>query len=84
MLPVVGADFAFKRFHRPGFGTQRFVIPTLDGREAENNPLSRNRVPPLFGGQFLELGLELASTGRRSQKRTDDAEAKMRPAFMGP
>src|SRR5579862_620805 len=84
MLPVVGADFALERVDRTGFGAQRFVIPPLDRREAENNPLSRNRMAPLFGGQFLELGLELASRRRRSQKRTDDAEAKMCPAFMGP
>jgi hypothetical protein len=84
MLPVVGADFALERVDRPGFGAQRFVIPPLDGRKAENHPLSGNRVPPLFGGQFLELGLELTSGGRRSQKRPDDAEAKVRPALMRP
>jgi hypothetical protein len=61
-----------------------FVIPPLDSRKAEDNPRSRNRVTPLFGGQFLDLGLELTSGGRRSEKRTDDAEAKMRPTLMGP
>ena len=83
MLPVVGADFALERVDWAGFGAQRFVIPSLDRRKAENNPLSGNRVPPLFGGQFLKLGLKLASGGRRSQKRPDDAEAKVRPALMG-
>src|SRR5439155_9872473 len=32
--------------------------------------------------QLSELDLELASLRRGSQKRADDAEAKMRPAFM--
>jgi len=81
---MVGADFALECFNRPVFGTECFVIPALDGRESEQNPFTGNRMPPLFGGQFLELSLELASLGRSSQKRPDDAEAKMRPAFMGP
>ena len=81
---MVGADFALERFDWPGFGTEGFVIPALDGRESEQNPFAGNRVPPLFGGQFLELGLKLASIGRSSQKRPDDAEAKMRPVLMGP
>jgi len=42
------------------------------------------RAAPLFGGQFLKLPLQLAAAGRRRQKRSDDAEAKVRPAFMGP
>ena len=84
MLSVVRADFALERIDWAGFGAEGFIIPALDGGEAENNPLSRDRVAPLFGGQFLELGLELASAGRRGQKRPDDAEAKMRPALMRP
>jgi len=84
MLPMVGADLALECFDRAGFGPERSVIPALDAREAEDDPNSRNWVLPLFGGQFLELGLGLPSGGRCSQKRPDHAEAKMRPAFVGP
>src|SRR5208283_5406242 len=61
MPAVVGADLALERFHRPGFGTQRLVIPSLDGRTTKDHPIARNRVAPLFDGQFLELGLQLAA-----------------------
>ena len=84
MLSVIGADFALEHFNRAGLGAESFVIPALDGRKPEQNPFLRNRVAPLFGGQFLELGLQLASGRRRSQKRSDDAEPKMGPAFMRP
>jgi len=84
MLPVVRADFALERFHRSGFGTEGFVIPSFNGREPEQNPFAGNRVAPLFGSQFLELRLKLPALRRRSQKRSNNAEAKMRPALMRP
>jgi hypothetical protein len=83
MQPVIGADFARECCHRPGFGSERFVIPALDRRTPENHPCARNRMTPLLGGQFLKLGLQLAAGGRRRQKRANDAEAKMRPVLMG-
>ena len=79
---MVAADFALECLHRAGLGAKRSVIPSLDGRTAEHHPLAGNGVAPLFGGQFSELLLELPSIRRRCQKRSDDAEAKMRPALM--
>src|SRR4029077_12970894 len=84
MLPLVGADFALEHFHRTGLGPKRFVIPSLDRRKAEHDPLAGDGVLPLFGCQFLELLLQLPSLGRGRQKRSDDAEAKMCPALMRP
>ena len=80
---MVRADFALEGFDRPGFGTQGFVIPTLDGRTAKDDPITRNGMAPLLGGQFLKLGLQVAVVGRRRQERADDTETKMRPTFMG-
>jgi len=37
---------------------------------------------PLLSRQFLELMLQLASGGRRSQKSSDDAEAKVGPTLV--
>jgi len=65
---VIGADFAFEGFDRPGLGAERFVIPALDHGKPEDHPVAGNRVTPLFGRQFLELPLELAARGRRGQK----------------
>ena len=73
-----------ERFHWPGLGTKRLVIPPLNGGQPEHHPFPGNGVAPLFGGQFLELPLQFAGAGRRRQKRSDDAEAKMRPALVGP
>ena len=83
MLPVVGADFAFERLHRPGLGAEGLVIPALDRGKPQYDPFSGDGVAPLPGGQLLELGLELAWGGRRGQKQSDNAEAKMRPPFVG-
>ena len=84
MPSVIGADLALKRLDRPGLGTKGSVIPPLDSGKPEKNPFSGNGMSPLFGGQFLELGLKLAASGRCSQKPSDHAEPKMRPALMGP
>ncbi len=84
MLPVIGADFTFERFDRAGFGTKGFVKPAFQSRNTEYNPFPGNGVNPFFGSQFLKLCLELASGGRRSQKRSDHTEPKMRPALMRP
>ena len=84
MLAVIGTDFAPERFHWPGLGTKSLVIPPLNGGQPEHHPFPGNGVAPLFGGQFLELPLQFAGAGRRRQKRSDDAEAKMRPALVGP
>ena len=84
MLPVVRADFAFERFDRPRLGAESFVIPPLNGREAEHYPLAVNGVAPFFGGQLLKLSLELPPLRWGSQEGADHAEAKMRPAFMRP
>ena len=83
MLPVVGADLALERLHRPGLGAQGLVIPALDRGKPQYDPFSGDGVAPLPGGQLLELGLELAWGGRRGQKQSDNAEAKMRPPFVG-
>ena len=84
MLPVIGADFTFERFDRAGFGAEGLVKPAFQSRSPEDNRFPRNGVSPFLGSQFLELCLELASGGRRSQKRSNNAEAKMRPALMVP
>ena len=57
MFSVVRADFALEHFNRAGLGAEGLVIPAFNGRKPEQNPFLRNRVAPLFGGQFLELGL---------------------------
>ena len=80
---MISADFAFERLDWTGLGTKRFVIPSFQGRASQQNPLAGNRMTPLFGGKFLELGPKLASVRRRRQKRSDDAEAKVRPPFVG-
>jgi hypothetical protein len=49
----------------------------------KRSPFSGNGVAPLPGGQLLELCLELAWGGRRGQKQSDNAEAKMRPPLVG-
>src|SRR5271165_4891270 len=84
MLSLVGADFALERLHWALLGTERLVIPALDGRETQEGPLPADRMPPFFGRQFFELMLQFASGGRRRQKRSDDAEPKMGPALMRP
>ena len=84
MLSVIGADFALERFDRPAFGSEGSVIPAFNGRAPKDDPVSRQGMTPLFDSQFVELGLKLATVGRRGQKRANDAEPKMRPALMGP
>lgn len=81
---MVRTDFALEGVDRAGLGAERFIIPSLDRRKPQDHPLAGNRVPPFLGGQFLELGLELATGRRCRQKRPDHAEPKMRPALMDP
>ena len=84
VLPVIGADLAFERIDGPDRGAESFVVPAFDCRPPEEDPGAGDRVLPLLGGQFLELSLELAARGRCSEERSDDAEAKVRPALMRP
>ena len=65
-------------------GAQGFVVPALDGRAAQHDPRAAEGVAPLLSGEFLELLLQFAAGRGRGQERSDDAEAKMRPAFMRP
>jgi len=44
--------------------------------------LAAEGMTPLLSRQFLELMLQLASGGRRSQKSSDDAEAKVGPTLV--
>ena len=81
---MIGADLAFERLHRSGLGAEGFVIPAFESGEPEQGPFSGNRMAPLFSGQFLELDLQLPAGGRRCQKRSDDAEAKLSPALVRP
>ena len=46
------ANLALEHVHRPLFGTGHFVIPSLDGRETELDPLTVDRVTPLQGRDF--------------------------------
>ena len=84
MLAVIGTDFAFERLDRAGLGAEGLVKPAFDGGLPEHHPFPGNGVAPLLGGQFLESPLQFAAAGRRRQQRSDHAEAKMRPALMGP
>jgi len=84
MGAVIGADFALEDVDGAGRGAQGFVVPALDGRAAQHDPRAAEGVAPLLSGEFLELLLEFAAGRGRGQERSDDAEAKMRPAFLRP
>ena len=84
MLALVGADLALEHFDRTRLGGRGLLIPSLDGGEAQREALASDGMAPLFIGQGLELPLELAPRRRRRQKRSDHAEAKMRPALGRP
>jgi hypothetical protein len=81
MLALVGTDLALEHFERTGLGSGRLLIPSLDGGEPKSEAVAPDRMAPLFIGQGPELHLQLASLRRRRQKRSDHAEAKMRPAL---
>src|SRR3954466_16012743 len=74
MGALIGADLALEHLHRAVLAPERFVVPALEGGAAQDDPLAVDRMVPFFSGQFLELKLQLAARGRRSQKRSDDAE----------
>ena len=84
MLALVGADLALEHFDRTRLGGGRLLVPSLEGGEPQREPVASDGMAPLFIGQGLELRLQLAPRRGRRQKRSDHAEAKMRPALGRP
>ena len=84
MLALIGADLALEHLHRTRFAVQGFIVPPFQGRGAQDDPFTADRMLPLFRRQFVKASLQLAAGRRRHQKMSDHAEAKMRPALRGP
>ncbi len=54
MLALAGTDLALEDLDRPLLCIEGFVIPPLDGRNPEADPLAADRMPPFFGRPFFE------------------------------
>jgi hypothetical protein len=61
-------------------GTQRFVVPTLDGLGCETHRLAGCGMPPRLARQRFDLGFEFAPARRRAEQRTHDRESQVRPS----